>query len=508
MAIVNTFTHYIAIAPDFYGTFPDPPGEPITWTSGGDNDGEFSVDSRDNGLLDANTDTDFLFDSTFPYTGYVVEVEGQTYAVFRNTTSDVLFIPYNKEEVDLAPFFESTPGGTSAYIPNNAVVTNCFATGTRIATPDGDKPIEMLRAGDLVLTHDGRAVPVIWRAWQSVVNPRNLSVGRSPVRIEAGALGPDLPNGPLTVMGDHALLFDDMLINAGTLVNGTTIRLLPLAGLPSMFNYWHVELEKHECVVANGVPAESFIDYVGRSGFDNYDEYLALAGADRLIPEMPFARISAHRLVPPDLREALGIAPPSYRPRRMVTADMTRIFQIGFNKCGTRSIKVFFKGHGLETAQWKQGDLAKSIKADLAAGATPLQDWPDVNVFLDMEFVHPVHMIEGYKYFRELQAHYPDALFILNTRNGEAWIRSRNAHGKGSYTNAYRRFYGYDGIEQVFDRWRRDWHEHHAAVLSHFSGALSERLFVWDIDRPDFDALQKRVPFTLRTGLWTHQGKT
>ena len=143
MAIVNTFTHYIAIAPDFYGTFPDPPGEPITWTSGGDNDGEFSVDSGDNGLLDANTDTDFLFDSTFPYTGYVVEVEGQTYAVFRNTTSDVLFIPYNKEEVDLAPFFESTPGGTSAYIPNNAVVTNCFATGTRIATPDGDKPIEM-----------------------------------------------------------------------------------------------------------------------------------------------------------------------------------------------------------------------------------------------------------------------------------------------------------------------------------------------------------------------------
>ncbi len=88
-----------------------------------------------------------------------------------------------------------------------------------------------------------------------------------------------------------------MLINAGTLAeDGTTIRLLPLAGLPSMFNYWHVELEKHECVVANGVPAESFIDYVGRSGFDNYDEYLDLAGADRLIPEMPLPRISArHR---------------------------------------------------------------------------------------------------------------------------------------------------------------------------------------------------------------------
>ena len=290
------------------------PGRIISWNSAFPlSDTLADVQSGDDGLLDVGEDS-FLA-SDIDYTGYTVEFGGETYAVFRNTTSDVLFIPYNKEEVDLAPFFESTPGGTSAYIPNNAVVTNCFATGTRIATPDGDKPIEMLRAGDLVLTHDGRAVPVIWRAWQSIVNPRNLSVGRGPVRIEAGALGPDLPNAPLTVTADHALLFDDMLINAGTLVNGTTIRLLPLAGLPARFNYWHVELENHECVVANGVPAESFIDYVGRSGFDNYDEYLALAGADRLIKEMPLPRVSAHRLVPPGLREALGIAPP-YVSRR------------------------------------------------------------------------------------------------------------------------------------------------------------------------------------------------
>ena len=37
------------------------------------------------------------------------------------------------------------------------------------------------------------------------------------MRIDAGALGPDLPNRPLTVTADHALLFGDMLVNAGTL---------------------------------------------------------------------------------------------------------------------------------------------------------------------------------------------------------------------------------------------------------------------------------------------------
>ncbi len=119
------------------------------------------------------------------------------------------------------------------------------------------------------------------------------------MRIDAGALGPDLPNGPLTVTADHALLFGDMLINAGAPAeDGTTIRLLPLSDMPTRFTWWHVELENHEVVPVNGgVPAESFIDYVGRSGFDNYDEYLDLVGADRLIPEMPFARISARPLV-------------------------------------------------------------------------------------------------------------------------------------------------------------------------------------------------------------------
>ena len=297
---VVAFTHYITINTSQYGTFPDPPGEPITWMAGGDNPGQFDVNSGDNGLLDANTDTDFWANDNHPYTGYVVEVEGETYAVFRNTINDILFIPYNKADADLAPFFESTPGGTSAYQPAGAQVFNCFATGTTILTPDGERAIETLGPGDRVVTHDGRSTPVIWVARQTVVNPRGVELGRKPVRIDAGALGPDLPNRPLTVTADHALLFGDMLVNAGALAeDGTPIRFLPLAEMPTRFVWWHVELENHEVVLANGgVPAESFIDYVGRSGFDNYDEYLEIAGADRLIAEMPFMRISARRLLP------------------------------------------------------------------------------------------------------------------------------------------------------------------------------------------------------------------
>ena len=151
----ESFTHYITI------NTADPPGEPITWMAGGDNPGEFSVDSGD-GLLDANTDRL----TAIILIRYVV-VEGQTYAVFRNTINDILFIPYNKADADIAPFFESTPGGTSAYQPAGAQVFNCFATGTTILTPQGERAIETLKPGDRVMTHDGRSTPVIWVARQS-----------------------------------------------------------------------------------------------------------------------------------------------------------------------------------------------------------------------------------------------------------------------------------------------------------------------------------------------------
>ena len=293
-----SFTHVIRLT-NVHVT-PGGPDGSISWSNGAAVNLPSSVDSGPDGLLDRNVDQLGRVSPPIVYTGYVVEYEGRTYAIFGSTGTvepDTYFIPYNAAQHDLAPLVR---GSSTGYIPTGADVSNCFATGTTILTPDGERAIETLKPGDRVVTHDGRSTPVIWRARQSIANPRGVELGRKPVRIEAGALGPDLPNRPLTVTADHALLFGDMLVNAGTLAEeGTPIRFAPLSEMPTKFIWWHVELENHEVVLANGgVPAESFIDYVGRSGFDNYDEYLALAGADRLIAEMPFVRISARRLLP------------------------------------------------------------------------------------------------------------------------------------------------------------------------------------------------------------------
>ena len=274
----------------------DDPNVPFSWSTGSDTafDDNPAINTGADDMLDIGERYGSV---NARYSGHTIEVDGETFAVFSTDTAS--YIPYNPADgVDLTPL--ANGGVTTGYMADNAIVFNCFATGTTILTPDGERAIETLQPGDRVMTHDGRSTPVIWVARQTVVNPRFVELGRRPVRIDAGALGPDLPNRPLTVTGDHALLFGDMLVNAGALAeDGTPVRFLPLEDMPTKFVWWHVELENHEVVLANGgVPAESFIDYVGRSGFDNYDEYLALAGADRLIPEMPFVRLSARRLLP------------------------------------------------------------------------------------------------------------------------------------------------------------------------------------------------------------------
>lgn len=198
----------------------------------------------------------------------------------------------------------NTPGLTSREV-SQGTYTYCFAPGTLIATPAGENTVETLRIGDLIATADGRAVPVKWIGHQTVTK---LFAGERarPVRVSAGALGDGLPHTDLVLTADHALILDGLAINAGALVNGTTVTLEPLAAVPDRVTYYHVETEDHDAILANGAAAETFVDYVTREAFDNYAEYVDLYGAERIITEMPLPRISTARLVPHALRKRIA----------------------------------------------------------------------------------------------------------------------------------------------------------------------------------------------------------
>ena len=191
---------------------------------------------------------------------------------------------------------------TVSSVSSGIELTLCFYPGTRIATPQGDKLVEALQPGDMVLTTNG-AKPVRWLG-QSHVSTRFADPLRSlPVRIAQGALGDGLPVRDLLLSPDHALFMDGILVQAGALVNGVTI--IREADVPEQFTYYHVELATHELLLAEGVQAESFVDNVDRMHFHNWDERSAPV---QPITEMPYPRAKAQRQLPPALRKMFAVA--------------------------------------------------------------------------------------------------------------------------------------------------------------------------------------------------------
>ena len=172
----------------------------------------------------------------------------------------------------------------------------CFYPGTLIATPDGPRAVESLAIGDLVLIHKGATAPVRWMGRQTVSTRFGDPTRVLPIRIAAGALGEGLPLRDLLVSPDHAILVGGVLVQAGALVNGATI--LRERAVPERFTYHHVELATHALILAEGVPAETFVDNVERGAFDNWAEHEALYGHLPGIVEMPRPRAKARRQVP------------------------------------------------------------------------------------------------------------------------------------------------------------------------------------------------------------------
>jgi len=154
----------------------------------------------------------------------------------------------------------------------------CVVRGTMIRTPDGDVPVETLAIGDQVVSVDGTIKQVRWigrRSYARAFIERNPKV--APIRIQAGALGGDMPTADLIVSPEHALYLDGALIPARFLTNGDTIS--PISSLESV-DYFHLELDGPDVVWTNGAPTETYVNHGNRRMFSNWNEYVTRYGAE------------------------------------------------------------------------------------------------------------------------------------------------------------------------------------------------------------------------------------
>jgi hypothetical protein len=145
------------------------------------------------------------------------------------------------------------------------------------------------------------AAPILWIGrWEvdCARHPKPRQV--RPVRVAAGAFGPGRPHTELFLSQDHAVYVGEVLIPIRHPINGSTIGPVPM----DRVTYYHIELPQHDVVLAQGLPAESFLDLKDGSNYANrpgpvrlYSDYTARMweafGCARLIvtgPELVTAR--------------------------------------------------------------------------------------------------------------------------------------------------------------------------------------------------------------------------
>jgi hypothetical protein len=171
----------------------------------------------------------------------------------------------------------------------------CFLRGTKILTAKGEIRIEEVSIGDLLKTWHGDWLPVKWIGRQRFDSSGSSGWQKSvmPVRISRFAIDGLAPHRDLYVSPGHALFLDDILIPASFLVNGRSI----VQALPEgtrAIEYFHIELQSHQAIFAEGVAAETLLVKADREAFDNFIEYERLYGTEKRPKMKPFAPIASY----------------------------------------------------------------------------------------------------------------------------------------------------------------------------------------------------------------------
>jgi hypothetical protein len=153
-----------------------------------------------------------------------------------------------------------------------------------------------------------------------------------------------------------------------------------------------------------------------------------------------------------------------------------KVFGIGLNKTGTRSLHDALELLGLRGLHWGGPPVRHAVEAALAEGRPLLSGLEEVDAYTDILALSTS--------FALLDEQYPGSRFVLTVRDVDDWLASRRRHVE---TNVERRARGeYQGtfLTVDYDAWRAEMTAHHARVTEYFNDRPGD-LLVMDITAGD-----------------------
>jgi hypothetical protein len=172
--------------------------------------------------------------------------------------------------------------GTTLQATASTIV--CFAKGSLIAAQSGSVAVEKLKVGDKVLTVTGQYETIKWVGHRRVnCNKHSRPTEAWPVRVSKDAFGAGMPNQDLYLSPAHSVYVYGHLVPIIHLVNDVTI---VQEERPTVI-YYHIELDHHSVIYAQGLPSETFLDSTNRKFFMTASSNVTtLAGADEEFSEL------------------------------------------------------------------------------------------------------------------------------------------------------------------------------------------------------------------------------
>ncbi|MBK1636243.1 sulfotransferase [Rhodovulum adriaticum] len=199
----------------------------------------------------------------------------------------------------------------------------------------------------------------------------------------------------------------------------------------------------------------------------------------------------------------------------MPSVPLPRVVQVGFNKCGTRSLARLFEGAGHKALHHKHRPpfrksqtAARILRDNLAAGRPALAGIEGYTFYSDLIHVTPTEYFEGNTAFRQILRDYPGTILLLNLRDREAWIASRLRHGHGEFARRAMAALNLPDQDALVAKWRADWDTQIAALRSEMADR-PDQLIEFDLDRDPVEKLVAALPaYGLNPADWGDTGRS